>query len=296
MCSISIRQSNILQPLLICESLVFPIFHLSITLASFQTSNMLFNQVIAAAILASVSLAAPTSNTITTSTTSIVSPPATSAPSSSTLSLTQQLFLADTAADRFALLPKDSQFVFDFGNPALKGKGGKGGDLITANRKTFPALVGTGSGMAVGFLGPCGFNTPHVHPRSTELQIVTSGRLVTEMLPENGVFNNNAAADGRRVITNTVTANQMTPFYQGSVHTQFNPDCTPTTFVASFNSEDFGAGQVADELFAMSADVVSAAFGQAIDGADVAKFKGAIPATIAKGVEMCLKQCGIAKR
>jgi Cupin len=274
---------------------------------------MLFTQVIAAAILASVSLAAPasapdkqpissttttsTSSGTATSTTSIVPPPpATSTPSSSTLSLTQQLFLADTAADRIALLPKDSQFVFDFGNPALKGKGGKGGDLVAANRKTFPALVGTGSGMAVGFLGPCGFNTPHVHPRGTELQIVTSGRLITEMLPENGVFNDNAAANGRRVITNTLTANMMTPFYQGSVHTQFNPDCAPATFVASFNSEEFGTGQITDELFSMSADVVSAAFGQAVDGADVAKFKTAIPASIAKGVEACLKQCGIAKR
>jgi hypothetical protein len=257
---------------------------------------MLFNQVIAAAILASVSLAAPTSNTITTSTTSIASPPATPAPSSSPLSLTQQLYLADTAVDRFAILTDNSQFVFDFGNPALKGKGGKGGDLIAANRKTFPPLVGTGSAMAVGFLGPCGFNTPHLHLRGTELQIVTAGRLVTEMITENGVFNNNAATDGRRVISNTVTANQMTPFYQGSVHTQFNPDCTTATFVASFNSEDPGTGQVAEELFAMSADVVSAAFGQAVDGADVAKFKGAIPASIANGVEMCLKQCGIAKR
>jgi len=150
--------------------------------------------------------------------------------------------------------------------------------------------------MAVGFLGPCGFNTPHVHNRGTELQIVTSGRLVTEMVPENGVFNNNLAADGRRVITNTVTEFQMQPFYQGSVHMQFNPDCTPATFIASFNSEDFGAGQVADELFAMSDEVVSAAFGQAIDGADVAKFKATIPTSIAEGVEMCLQQCGISKR
>lgn len=266
---------------------------------------MLFTPIIAAAILASTSLAAPSNpygmrNATTAATGTGTAPaPATSTTSTSsapTLSLTQQLFLADTAVGRFALLPKDNQFVFDFGNPALKGQGGKGGDLIAANRQTFPALVGTGSGMAVGFLGPCGFNTPHVHPRGTELQIVTSGRLVTEMLPENGVFNNNVAADGRRVITNTVTEFQMQPFYQGSVHTQFNPDCTPATFVASFNSEDFGAGQVADELFAMSADVVSAAFGQAINGADVAKFKGAIPTSIAEGVEACLKQCGIAKR
>jgi len=264
---------------------------------------MLFTPLIAAAILASTSLAAPsmpygTKNATVASSTGTSSSPATSttSTSTSTLSLTQQLFLADTAADRFALLPNDNQFVFDFGNPALKGKGGKGGDLIAANRKTFPALVGTGSGMAVGFLGPCGFNTPHVHPRGTELQVVTSGRLITEMLPENGVFNNNLAANGRRVITNTVNAFQMTPFYQGSVHTQFNPDCTPATFVASFNNEDFGTGQVPDELFAMSPDVVSAAFGQAVEGADIAKFKAAIPTSIAEGVEQCLKTCGIAKR
>lgn len=100
------------------------------------------------------------------------------APAVDTL-LTQKLFLADTAADRFKLLPVDSQFVFNFNK--VKGAGGKGGDLFAANRKTFPALVGTNSGMAVGFLGPCGFNTPHVHPRATELQIVVDGRVVTEV-------------------------------------------------------------------------------------------------------------------
>jgi hypothetical protein len=256
---------------------------------------MQFTTIIATAILAFTASAAPSyprSANATAAATTTIAQPAATAPA---LSLTQQLFLSDTAADRFTLLPSNANFLFDFGNPALKGQGGKGGDLAVANRKTFPALVGTGSGMAVGFLGPCGFNTPHVHPRATELQIVTQGRLVVEMLPENGVFNDPkvGAASGRRVITNTVGQFQMTPFYQGSIHTQFNPDCTPATFVASFNSEDFGAGQVADELFAMTPDVVQAAFGQAINGADVAKFKGAIPASIAFGVEQCLKTCGI---
>ncbi len=46
----------------------------------------------------------------------------------------------------------------------------------------------------------------------------------------------------------------------------------------------------------MSDDVVSAAFGQAIDGADVDKFRKAIPVSIANGVEQCLKTCGINKR
>jgi hypothetical protein len=36
--------------------------------------------------------------------------------------------------------------------------------------------------------------------------------------------------------------------------------------VAAFDSEDFGAGQVLDELVGFSSDVVEAAFGQAVDG------------------------------
>lgn len=82
-------------------------------------------------------------------------------------------------------------------------------------------------------------NTLHVHPRSAELQLVTSGRLVTEMAPENGV---NDAEGNRRVIRTELGPNMMTPFYIGSVHTQYNPDCEPATFVAAFPSEDFGAG------------------------------------------------------
>jgi hypothetical protein len=87
----------------------------------------------------------------------------------------------------------------------------------------------------------------------------------------------------------------MTPFYQGSVYTQFNPDCTPTTFVAAFNNEDFGAGQIVDELVAFSIDIVEAAFGQAVDGEDVDKFRSMIPVSVAKGVEECLARCSIKK-
>ncbi|CZR59115.1 related to spherulin 1A precursor [Phialocephala subalpina] len=257
---------------------------------------MQFTSVIAAAILAYTASALP--NSFITSTTTATPAATTTAAdaATTTLSLTQQLFIADTAVDRFALIPNDKDFVFPFNDPTKLGIGGKGGDLVTANRKTFPALVGTGSGMAVGFLGPCGFNTPHVHNRATELQIVTQGRLMTEMVPENNVFRDNIAAKGRRVIANEVKTFEMQPFYQGSIHTQFNPDCTNATFIASFNSEDFGAGQVADELFSLSDDVIQASFGQAIDGAEIEKFRKAIPTTIALGVEQCLKQCHIAKR
>ncbi|KAL5344835.1 hypothetical protein ACLOAV_010232 [Pseudogymnoascus australis] len=213
----------------------------------------------------------------------------------STLSLPARLALADTAADRIALLPDPANFLFNF--DINRGSGGLGGNLTLANRKTFPALVGTQSAMAVGFLGPCGFNTPHVHLRGTELQVVTQGTIHTEMIVENGVFNSAGEPDsGRRLIQNDVSTNQMTVFYQGSVHTQFNTGCENATFVASFNSEDPGTGQVAEELFALGQDVVSASFGQAVDGAQVDEFKGKIPASIANGVEQCLSTCRITKK
>ncbi|KAI8714911.1 Cupin type-1 domain-containing protein [Fusarium sp. LHS14.1] len=208
------------------------------------------------------------------------------------LSLSQQLMLADTAADRVDLL-HDAQFVFDF-NKALDeaGGGGDGGNIAAANRKTFPALIGTGAGMAVGRLGPCGLNTFHVHPRSAELQLVVEGRLVTEMVPENGVLD----GDGNlRVIKNEIGPFEMTLFYQGSVHTQFNPDCTDAVFVASFASEDFGTGQVLDQTFAFEDDVVVAALGQAVAGKDVDAVREAIPTSIALGVDGCLQRCGIEK-
>lgn len=202
------------------------------------------------------------------------------------LSLTQKLTIADTSVDRFNLIPNDADFVFKFVDK-IAPTGGKGGDLVAANRKTFPALVGTGSGMAVGFLDACGFNTPHVHNRATELQIVVAGKVITEMLPENGVLR-----DGkRRVIRNELTKFQMQPFYQGSVHTQYNPECKPATFIASFNNEDFGTGQIPDELFALNNDIVSAAFGESFSGADVDKFQGAIPQSIALGIKECVQRC-----
>lgn len=211
--------------------------------------------------------------------------------SSSGLSITAQLQLADTAADRFKLLPENEDFIFDFNKP--QENPGKGGELIAANRKTFPALVGTGSGMAFGRVDPCGMNTLHVHPRSAELQIVTAGKLITEMLPENGVLD---AEGNRRVIRTELTKGMMTPFYQGSVHTQYNPDCDPAEFVASFAAEDFGTGQIADQTFALSDGVLLATFGQSFGGDDLEKIRDAIPASIALGVEKCLEKCGLNKK
>ncbi|KAI1770852.1 RmlC-like cupin domain-containing protein [Hypoxylon cercidicola] len=208
------------------------------------------------------------------------------------LSKVAQILLSDTRADAINnVLKDDSDFVFDF-NKARKFGPGAGGEIVQANRKAFPALTGTGIGMAVGFLGPCGFNTPHVHNRATELLIVTKGRVVSEMVVENGV----EGADKKpRDITNTIEELQATPYFMGALHTQFNPDCGDATFVAPLSSEDFGANTMAQAYFALEDDTIRAAAGNQIKGADVDKFRGLISTNVALGVEKCLQKCNIPK-
>lgn len=147
-----------------------------------------------------------------------------------TLSLQQQLELAGTAVDRLKLIPNDKDFVFDFNTTTLDGAitQGKGGYTVKADRDTFPALIGSGGSMTLGFLGPCGFNTPHVHPRAAELNIVVQGRLLGSVTAENGA----------RHMEHELKRFSMTVFPQGALHTEWNPDCEPAVFVAAFPDED----------------------------------------------------------
>ncbi|KAI4248459.1 MAG: hypothetical protein L6R40_001020 [Gallowayella cf. fulva] len=198
----------------------------------------------------------------------------------------KELSLAAKAVDRISMIQKDASFKFDFDNPPEKTKTeGKGGHTVRADRQSFPPLIGTGVSMTLGFLGPCGFNTPHTHPRSSEINIVVQGTLQTEFTLENGA----------RTVHNTLNTRQMTVFPQGALHTEFNPNCDDAIFVAGFASEDPGVQQAAQTFFGFDQDVVEAATGNdfTFEGKEVSKFRSLIPANVALGVESCLKKCGI---
>lgn len=203
------------------------------------------------------------------------------------LSLQQQLDLAGTAVDRLKLIPDDKDFVFDFNTTTLAGAitTGKGGHTVKADRDTFPAIIGNGGAMTLGFLGPCGFNTPHVHPRAAEMNIVVQGRLMGSVTAENGA----------RHMTHELKKYSMTIFPQGSLHTEFNPDCEPAVFVAAFPDEDPGVQQVAQTFFGFDDEILRAALGGdgSVNGQDLEKFRKLIPANVALGVESCLKKCNI---
>lgn len=199
--------------------------------------------------------------------------------------LIHQLELAPTAADRINMLTKED-FIYDFNAPPDNvTTTGDGGHTVKADRKSFPALIGTGVSMTLGFIGPCGFNTPHTHPRSSEINVIVQGRLATEFATENGA---------NVIGPNILSQYQMTVFPQGATHTEWNPDCEPAVFVAGFASEDPGVEQSAQTLFELNPELIQADLGiVTLNGESIEKFKSLIPANVALGVESCLKKCGI---
>ncbi|KGQ11572.1 Spherulin-1A [Beauveria bassiana D1-5] len=202
--------------------------------------------------------------------------------------LITKLVTAPTAVDRAKLLDQPGDWVFDFKDVDATSRSeakGRGGLSIAATAKTFPALIANGASMTVAFLGPCGMNTAHVHPRATELNIVVQGRLVTNFVLENGA----------PPVANTLNTFQMTVFPQGAIHQEFNPDCTDAVFVAAFPDTDAGVSQVAQNFLSLRADVVGATLGgaQTLNGKDIESFRHALPDNIALGIDACLNKCGI---
>ncbi|KAJ6461263.1 hypothetical protein C8R47DRAFT_1080683 [Mycena vitilis] len=199
-------------------------------------------------------------------------------------SLVGKLRLAATAVDRINLLPDDKDFAFDFFDPKAAATVGAGGKIVTANAATFPAVIGTNSAMAVGFLDACSMNTPHMHPRATEIQISLNGTIRTGMITENG---------GRFIMTE-LPAGSMTIFPMGSVHFQVNDGCEPLEFVAAFNNEDPGVLQMAQRLFGLTPDIVAATFGD-LGVEEVHGLESIIPDNIAIATDDCLKRCGLTR-
>lgn len=231
---------------------------------------------------------------------STTSAPAVPAPTQDQAQLFRDLFTAPTAIKRFQrLLVQGSTLltgdalrtltVFSFNN-AAPAPGAKGGATKAANIETFPILTGLGISTTLGFLEPCGINTPHVHPRATEfLTLVEGANLKFGYVLENGLV----GAGQNPEIAGFLNKFEGTVFPQGSIHFQFNDNCDKATFVASLNSEDPGTSQVAQNFFALNSQIVNATLGspKTIDGKNIEEFRKYIPANLAQDVDVCLARC-----
>ena len=201
---------------------------------------------------------------------------------------TAQLKAADTAVQRNQILASkgNSSFMFDFANPppaaVISSPPGK---LISANPATAPFLVGIDFSMAIVEVEPCGLILPHLHPRNEEFILVTEGEFVTQFIAETGAA----------LVTNDLKKWGSTLFPRGSIHLEYNPTCSPSTFVAAFNGADAGISFIAANFFSLEEQLVIADLGgeTIVSGKDLETIKHAIPAGIAVGVKECLTKCGL---
>ncbi|KZP30792.1 RmlC-like cupin [Athelia psychrophila] len=193
--------------------------------------------------------------------------------------LVAKLITENTQVNKVADITPNSGYVFDF-TAGARGNA-LGGFAIGANSANFPALLTGNGAMTVGVLGPCGANSPHTHPRATEIQIVVSGGpIYTEFIMENGA----------NVINNTVPLGSATIFPKGTIHFQQNMACEPTIFIASFDEVDPGTSQIAQNFFKLNQAVVEATLGDfGVSVLDATK----LPENIILGAQECLDRCKI---
>jgi oxalate decarboxylase/phosphoglucose isomerase-like protein (cupin superfamily) len=181
---------------------------------------------------------------------------------------------------------------FDFKTAQAVGDGGR---ILVANEANFPFLVGEGIAGAVAFIEPCGMNSPHTHPRATELLTVVEGQLEVGFVMENGLFAAAAKDINALAFPFNTTLNQFeaTIFPQGSIHFQFNPTCERAIFTAALNNADPGTSQIAQNFFTLPDEIVDITLGgkNKIDPSSVDQFHANLPANLVLAVDSCKARC-----
>jgi len=200
-----------------------------------------------------------------------------------TAELLEGLQKAPTRLARLNVLKDNKDWLFDFTSGVGTTKNA-GGNMTAANVANFPALFANGIAMTIGQMEPCGMNTPHTHPRATEILYLVSGEMEAGFIGENGA----------RFVYNVLTKGQGTLFPHGSIHYQINTGCDPVLFVAALNDEDPGTSQIAQRFFGLPPDVTQATLGD-IGLEEVTDLSTGVPDNLAIGVDRCLKKCGLTR-
>jgi oxalate decarboxylase/phosphoglucose isomerase-like protein (cupin superfamily) len=177
-----------------------------------------------------------------------------------------------------------------------------GGSIVLNTINTMPALGSTGLLAAIGFVNPCGLNTPHWHPRANEFLTVVQGTLVGALILENDSGAGNVVgapppAVGALPQINTTLSNFTGMLFpKGLIHWQFNPECEPAVFAAGFDTPDPGRVEAARGFFSAEPDeVISASTGYSefLTPAQIMGLRPTLTSSFTSIVESCAKKCGI---
>ncbi|CBX91529.1 hypothetical protein LEMA_P070370.1 [Plenodomus lingam JN3] len=214
------------------------------------------------------------------------------------------LLLAQSETAREAILfpnaPNAANDTFQYINNTVLPP--TGGTIFLSTINNFPALGATGLSQAVGFVNPCGLNTPHWHPRANEFLTVTQGTLIGALLLENDSGFGNVVGGAKPVVgpftqIETSLSNYTGMLFpKGLVHWQFNPECEPAVFVAGFDIPDPGRVEAARAFFSGEPDEVLAAsvrYSEFLTPAQIKGLRPTLTSDFTSIVESCAKKCGI---
>jgi len=177
---------------------------------------------------------------------------------------------------------KPSDFIFDFDKAVSGISVGSGGKTVAATASNFPGLINHGVAMTIGYLGPCGMNLPHTHPRATEINYSVDGDFIVGFYQENsGEF-----------ILNEIHKNQVAVFPKGAIHFEQNLNCEPATFVAAFNNEDPGVLTISSGFFGLPATIVGATLG-GLNISTIEDIRLQLEQNPGIGIAECRQRCGL---
>lgn len=126
----------------------------------------------------------------------------------------------------------------DTSNPA-------GAKVTLINAGVIPGLNTLGISMARVDYVPGGLNTPHTHPRATEILTVVEGQLYAGFVTAN---------PDNKFFTKVLNKGDVFVFPQGLIHFQFNIGKTNAVAIAGISSQNPGVNRVADAVFGSKPD------------------------------------------
>ncbi|KAK9823393.1 hypothetical protein WJX72_002454 [[Myrmecia] bisecta] len=145
-------------------------------------------------------------------------------------------------------------------------------------------LPGDGNGQTLVTMGPCAGNTPHTHPRGSEISFLLYGEISFGMVEEN--------ANGNQLIIRNMTQNTTFHVPQGVLHFSHNLACKPAAFLANFATKDPGTQTMWNSLLQVPTPALNAATG--LSEVNIEQLK-TLPLVVAPGTggEECMRRCGL---
>ncbi|XP_010464151.1 PREDICTED: germin-like protein subfamily 2 member 3 [Camelina sativa] len=170
--------------------------------------------------------------------------------------------------DPTKVTPEDFYFA-GLANAAATANSTMGSAVTGANVEKVPGLNTLGVSISRIDYAPGGINPPHLHPRASEAIFVLEGRLFVGFLTTTG-----------KLISKYVNKGDVFVFPKALLHFQQNPNNTPASVIAAFDSQLPGTQVVGPSLFGANPpipdELLTKAFG-GLAAPEIQKLKGKFP-------------------